>query len=949
MNSTNLRKQNNVANIKQIKNNNLINLLNINVQSLSNKINRILALTKDKNYSIITITEHWQTHEKVNSIVIPKYRVISAYCRTTHIHGGVLIMVNNKFCGKTINVEEFCSEKDIELCAVHLPEIKMVVVAVYRSPTGSENIFFENLSIVLQKIMINYRDNNILVAGDYNIDVLKHSPNVERLLETMSQANLYGAFSEPSRITTGEGKCIDNIFLDIDATEFNTQTINLHIADHLGQIININKQTPNQKTSYIKRRFFSKDNVNKFKAFLDKADWNQIYNIDLNTEEAYSLFHNILETSYHEAFPEKIVKAEYKMINDQWKSIDLLRIENTLDAIYTIIKVTNRYEFLNMYKDLKNDFLQKLAEHRKENYENYINQTENKSKATWKVIQELTGKKNKQNKEVFNSNLTAEEFNNHFIKVGEEIVGSASSKDPLEYMNISQINSIFFTYITPMETSKIITNLKNNHTQDIYGMTTNLLKQIVDNINIPLTYIINKGIDEGCFPTPLKKAKVIPIYKKGDPHQCENYRPISILPTISKIFETVIKTRLINFFENKNILATNQHGYRTKKSTTTALTNVVLQIYEAFDNREYAQIAFCDLSKAFDSVNHKILLQKLWRVGVRGQPYKLLESYINDRKQLVTWEQDISEWKTIEMGVPQGSVLGPLLFLVYINDLTANITAKLTCLFADDTTFVNTHVDSVILKNKTQLSLTEAKEWFHSNNLKLNEGKTEILTLYTINNEFVQPHTVKFLGIYMDECLTWKTHIDELKKKLNTTIYCIWTISTNVSNTAAKLIYHSNFHSHATYGILIWGGTTELDVIFKLQKKAVRILSGAHYLDTCKPLFRNLKILTIPSAYILASLLYIHNNQEQFTVNSDFHSYNTRRGNDLTIPYHRVNKSQHSTNHLGIKLYNKLPNEIRMYTETKFKKIIKDILIKHAFYNVEEYMDTNFEDILQIK
>jgi len=225
--------------------------------------------------------------------------------------------------------------------------------------------------------------------------------------------------------------------------------------------------------------------------------------------------------------------------------------------------------------------------------------------------------------------------------------------------------------------------------------------------------------------------------------------------------------------EKKSILFPNQHGYRTKKSTVTALTNVILHVYEAFDNKEYTQVAFCDLSKAFDSVNHSILLQKLWKLGIRGVPHELMASYLSDREQSVYWCGQISEWRPIKQGVPQGSVLGPVLFLVYMNDFPDNVETRLTCLFADDTTLLNSNKDIDTLNNKTTISLKQAEKWFSCNKLRMNAEKTEVMTLYSTKNERVPSKTTTFLGVTFTETLDWNEHIAKLRSKLNTAIYCI--------------------------------------------------------------------------------------------------------------------------------------------------------------------------------
>ena len=205
-------------------------------------------------------------------------------------------------------------------------------------------------------------------------------------------------------------------------------------------------------------------------------------------------------------------------------------------------------------------------------------------------------------------------------------------------------------------------NLKNSFSKDIYGLNAKILKHIVDVIKEPLSLILNKCIHESVFPDELKVAKVIPLFKKGDKQDCSNYRPISILPIISKIFEKIIHTRLLQFFEKNKILHENQFGYQKGKSTTKALIEIVGAIVDSFNAKENIGATLLDLSKAFDCVNHEYLLHKLHHYGIRGDTHNLIASYLSNRTQKVVIGNNISECKLLDIGVPQGSILGPLFF-----------------------------------------------------------------------------------------------------------------------------------------------------------------------------------------------------------------------------------------------------------------------------------------------
>ena len=345
---------------------------------------------------------------------------------------------------------------------------------------------------------------------------------------------------------------------------------------------------------------------------------------------------------------------------------------------------------------------------------------------------------------------------------------------------------------------------------------------------------------------------------------CGNYRPISLISNLSKIFERLFYNQLEHFLDVHDLIYKLQFGFRKKYSTNHALLSIVEKIRHNLDKGNFACGVFVDLEKAFDTVNHNILLSKLEHCGIRGRENQWVKSFLTNRDQFVNLNNCTSSNKTITCGVPQGSILGPLLFTIYINDMNKAIIDCLTHHFADDTNLLYAHKDPNVIRKVVNKDLALLFQWLCANRLSLNVAKTEFIifrpprknlperiVLKLNNTKIFESYNIKYLGLLMDTRLNWKAHIHELSKKLSQAIGMLYNIRKSCNQQVLLSLYHAIFNSHMTYGLPIWGNTTKsiLNRIVLLQKKALRAISYSGYNDSSSPIFKNLNILKLNDEY----------------------------------------------------------------------------------------------------
>ena len=597
----------------------------------------------------------------------------------------------------------------------------------------------------------------------------------------------------------------------------------------------------------------------------------------------------------------------------------------------------------------------------------------NKTKEIWKGINELVSRKKNKNKSINSiktrgsNGITSRPseisniMNRYFAEVGPNLASNIplTDKTVLDYLDEPVHNTFYFLPIVQKEIQDEINSLSQNKSSGLYSCPVKLLKLGSLQISEPLSVIFNKSIQTGTYPHKLKIAKIIPIHKDGDETDPGNYRPISLLSIFNRIFEKLMYDRLVSFINKYGLLYNSQYGFREKHNAQHAIIDITYRIQKNIDQGLFTCGLFIDLKKAFDTVNHNILLTKLSHFGIRGVIHDWFKSYLSNRKQTVSIDGSISDYEVTSCGVPQGSVLGPLLFLIYINDISKSSSILSFYLFADDTSLICEHKDLKKLEVIVNNELKNISEWLRTNRLSLNVKKTNFVIFrprqknlpflpdicIPDNSNHVQQieqkDFIKYLGVFIDFNLSWKEHINYIVSKISRSIGIIAKLRHFVPYETLINIYKTLINPYIYYGICSWGNSakTHLERLLVLQKRVLRLINFSDPKKHAIPFFLQTRSLPINFLYFERTSIMMHdifNKAAPFNLNNLFelpdniHSHRTRSvlNNCFFIENVRTELVKRSFLSTGPKIWNSLPLKIKQLSKSQFKTAIRDNLLK---------------------
>ena len=931
-------------------------IVHLNIRSLPRKIDQLRLILEGSTIDIMTISETW-LHNKIDTqlISIQGYNVhrldrVTRSIRDTKRGGGLLVYYKTSL-DVYVQETESSSTTDLEVqwLKIKRNRCKDIILAnVYRPPTGNVGKAIKHLGQGLESLA--RPADEILIMGDFNVDYQnKKSINFKKLIFFEKANSLEQKISTTTRNTTSSKTLIDIALTNIKHIR-SAGALDSFLSDHQPIYILKKKLKDKRKTDQsFEGRSYSHYNRQTFMENVSNADWAPFYECN-DPAAAWEKMIRIITEEADRMCPVR----DYKIRNSKppWIVSELIEQMKDRDYFYTKAKRTNNEDDWNIAKFHRNQVNFNIRKAKADFIKEQLNNNEGNSARFWRTIKQIMPhKKGSKSKgkisiktnegEVIHENEVANHLNTFFANTGNTNEQTPdpkrSTQTPPETPQYTQTDSnldgqesVFsLSKFTRVEVEALIRKINTSKSSGTYLISSRLLKDSFLALSDKLTLLFNLSLQTNTFPSQWKKSVVVPIPKTGDPHKKENYRPISLLPLPGKILEKLVHTQLTLFLEDNDLLTESQFGFRKQRSTTHAISQLLNQVYTNINRSVITAAVYVDFSKAFNCVQHPILMDKLGKLNLHHTVLAWITSYLTDREQRTLANNVYSTSQLVQQGVPQGSVLGPLFYVIYSNDIAEIIENSGFVFYADDTVLYSKQKSIHHAEAELQRDLNRLGDWCTANKIYINTEKTKVMFFgskqkiaslnmptLSINGESIQrAKTYTYLGIRLDEQLSMETHANSVIQRVSDKIYQLTKIRSFITKRAALLIYKNMILPILEYGDIFLHSATQKvrKKLQTLQNKALRCALGKEKIVSSDLLHTEAHLLKLQTRRHVHILLHMY----QLSQLPNFKLWKTHKTTGvktrsskkklITLRRPTNEKYKKSITYQGPKLWNSLP------------------------------------------
>ena len=932
---------------------NSLKIGHLNARSIPKQFDELNRLVHDTNFDILGISETWlNSGVPDNRVNIFGYKTVRRD-RIGARGGGVCFYIADCISFKIIDTSHVHDVPEMLWVEMMFGKCKMAVGVMYRSPKVHVNIF-NDLADVINYVRNSY--NHCILLGDFNVDMLIDQAGKDYFLNTvLYPCSLSQVIETPTRVTETTESLIDLICVNNSEHVHFADAVDMPgISDHHLIYMAYSFKQPKFKPRVINKRDYRNFSLDAFKHDAEVAHWENVFFVD-SLDDKVIVLENVINELLDRHAPcrsFRVTRPAAPWLNS--RIVTLMDRRDKLKIKYNKTKRKNP-DIFNKYKSIKNRVTSLKRRAKIEFFNDAINKKIKNVTEFWNALKKICvvdgpdqdGK----------CACSAQCLNDYFLANNNAEVDTEAINNQISSVLNNVLPPTFqLSLVTEFEVLKVLNSLTSK-SKGIDGIGADTLKLCTPFIISPLTHIINCSILEQKFPSRWKYANVVPIKKSPNPVKESDYRPISVLPAVSKVIEKLIAYQLINYLNSNNLMYTFQSGFRSNHSTLTALLKITDDIFKAIDQTHITLLILLDYSKAFDTVNHALLLAKMKKFGLHNSTLNWFNSYLSGRCQRVMCNDSQSEWGFMFNGVPQGSVLGPLLFTILVSDLNCVVHESSVHMYADDTQLYHSapvsNVHQII--NTANFELDNISTFSECNGLKLNPAKSMYMFIGTrrnineinkisypplmLNNVPVIRHTfLKNLGITFDEVLSWRKHVNVVVGKSYNKLRMLYRYKNFLSSKAKKHLSESLVLSYFNYcDSLLCNMSLDLQhKIQKVQNACIRFIFGIKKRDrqNLSKLLKQLGWLNMNNRrrlHLLVESYKISNSISapylSFNTISNVHTYNTRQMNNIYVPMRRTTISAKSFMSQAPLMFNALPDDIKTQTTLpSFKKKCRSYL-----------------------